>query len=115
MHSGRGPVYVPYVRGLPQGGLTSVCPVQPAVVLQSVELSGSLPRAWAGSVNHHAESGNFEAIWGDASTHSSRQPEFDTGQVVSRQTDRAVGPGMSSEHYLSHSQGLVLPQWRGQM
>jgi len=32
--------------------------------------------------------------------------EFDRGQVVSRQTDRAVGPGVSSEHYLSHSQGV---------
>jgi len=38
------------------------------------------------------------------STRSSRQPEFDRGQVVSRQTDRAVGPGASHEHYLSHSQ-----------
>jgi len=102
-----GPAYIPYVSGFPQGGaLTSVRPMRPAVMLQSVELSGSFPRAWAGSVNHHAQSGNFEAIWGDASTRSSRPPKFDRGQVVSRQTDRAVGPGASSEHYLSHSQGV---------
>jgi len=35
-----GPAYVPYVSGLPQGGLTSVCPMRPAVVSQSVKLSG---------------------------------------------------------------------------
>jgi len=74
---------------------------------QSVELTGSFPRAWAGPVSQHAVSGNFKAIWGDASTLSSRQPEFDRGQVVSRQTDRAVGPGASGEHYLSHSLGVV--------
>jgi len=43
---------------------------------------------------------------GDASTRSSRQPEFDRSQVVSRQTDRAVRQGVSSEHYLSHGQGV---------
>ena len=53
-----GPAYVPYVSGFPQeGGLISVHPMRPAVVSQSVELSGSFPRAWAGSVNHHAQSG----------------------------------------------------------
>jgi len=61
---------------------------------------------WAGPVSQHAVSGNFEAFWGDVSTHSRHQPEFDRGRVVSRQTDRAVGPGASSEHYLSHSQGV---------
>jgi len=72
---------------------------------QSVKLSGGFLKAWAGSANHHAQSGNFEAIWGDASTRSSHPPKIDRSQVVSRQTNRAVGPGVSSEHYLSHSQG----------
>jgi len=100
--------YVPYatVRGPPYGGLTSVRPVRPAVVSQSVEPSGSFPRALAGSVSPHAMLGNFEAIWGNVSTCSSSQSEFDRGQVASRQTERAVGPGAPGEHYLSHSQGV---------
>jgi len=60
----------------------------------------------AGPISPHAVTGNFTAIWGNVSTCSSSQPEFDRGQVVSRQTNRAVGPGSSSEHYLSHSQGV---------
>ena len=40
------------------------------------------------------------------STRACRQPEFDRGQVASRQTDRAVGAVASGEHYLSHSQGV---------
>jgi len=66
---------------------------------------GEFPRAWAGSVNRHAE-WKLRGNLGDASTPSSRQPEFDRSQVVNRQTDRALGPGVSSEHYLSHSQGV---------
>jgi len=42
----------------------------------------------------------------DVSTRSSSQPEFNRGQVASRQTDRAVGPGASSKLYLSYSQGV---------
>ena len=49
-----GPAYVPYVGSLPQWELTSVHPVQPAVVLQSVEA-----RALAGPATRHAEFGNF--------------------------------------------------------
>jgi len=45
-----GPAYIPYVtvRGPPYGGLTSVCPMRPAVVSQSVELSvaGTFPGRW---------------------------------------------------------------------
>jgi len=54
-----GPVYVPYVSGLPQWGPTSVRPMRPAVMSQSVELLGSFPTAWAGPVTRHAEFGNF--------------------------------------------------------
>jgi len=79
-----GPPYVQYVtvRGPPNGALTSVRSVHPAVVSQSVELSGSFPRALAGHVSPHAVTGNFEAIWGNVSTHSSSQPEFDRSQVT---------------------------------
>jgi len=101
----RGPAYAPYVRCLPHARLTSVHPVRPAIVSQSVELPGSFPRAWAGPGTRHAEFGNFETIWGDSSGRSSIRPEFDRSQVVSRQEDRAVEPGASSEHYPSRSQG----------
>jgi len=57
-----GPAYVPHVNGLPQWGLTSVRPMRPAVVSQSVILLGSFPRVWAGPATRHAEFGNFEAM-----------------------------------------------------
>jgi len=69
-----------------------------------VELSGSFHSAWPNLVNQRAVSGNYEGIWGDVATFSTQQPEFDRNQIVSRQPDRAVGPGASGEHYLSHSQ-----------
>ena len=75
------------------------------------------------SSHRHAELEDFEALWGDPSAHSSLPAEFDRLGVVSRPTDRAVGPVGFSEHYLylSHSQvgqsfrsstsGAGLPLW----
>ena len=62
-----------------------------------------------------SQSIEWEFPWGNSSAHSGLRAEFDRFQVVSRLTDRAVGPVRFSEHYLSHSQGLrgsVLPQFR---
>jgi len=47
---------------------------------------------------------NHGGIWGDVASRSLQQPEFDNNQIVSRQTDRAVLPGASGEHYLGRSQ-----------
>jgi len=79
-----GPLYVTYVsvRCPPYGGLTSVCPMRLAVVSQTVEPSGSFPRVLASSESPHAMSGNFEGIWGNVSTRSSSQSEFDRSQVA---------------------------------
>jgi len=44
----------------------------------------------------------MEIIWGEASTRSNLQPEFDASQVASRPVDRAVNPGTSGERYLDN-------------
>jgi len=84
-------------------------------VSQSVELLGSFPRAWPGPGTRCAEFGNFVIIWGDSSARSSLRPEIDRSQVASRPVDRGVELGAPGERYLSHGQGLVLPQYNGRM
>jgi len=75
-------------------------------MLHYVKLLGSFHSVWPGLIGQCAVPGNYEEIWGDVATHSTQQPEFDRNQIVSRQTDRAVGLGASGEHYLSHSQSI---------
>jgi len=100
-----GPVYVQYARGPPSTGLTSVRPARQVFVSQSVEPSGSFPRARVGLGTLRPEVGNLETIWGDLSTRSNLQPEVDRSQVASRPEDRALEPVASGERYQSHGQG----------
>jgi len=94
------------VSGQPQGGLTSVHPARQAYMSRFVKPSRSFPSMWPSSIGQCTVTGNYGGIWGDVATRSIQQPEFDRSQIVSRQTDRAVVPGVSGEHYLSNSQGV---------
>jgi len=71
-----------------------------------IEPSESFHSVWPGVIGQRAVPGNYEGIWGDVATRSIQQTEFDKNQIASRQIDRAVGPGASGEHYLSHSQSI---------
>ena len=99
-----GPAYVPHGHGLPSTGLTSVRPVRQVFVSQSVEPTGSFPRARDSLGTLRPEFGNLETIWGDLATRSNLQPEVDRSQVASRPEDRAVEPVSSGTRYQSHGQ-----------
>jgi len=93
----------PYVHGPPPMGLTSVLPARQVFMSQPIEPSGSFPRVLAGLVGTpHPQLRNMEKIWGESSTRSNLQSEFDVSHVASRPEDRAVEPKAFGECYLNN-------------
>jgi len=101
-----GPVQSAHLGGLPHPGPMAIRPASQVIMPQYVERPGNVPGVLAGPVRIlRPAAGTLPDNWGEASTCSMIRPGFDTFQVASRPTDRAVVPVAPGDRYLGNGFG----------